>query len=188
MGKRAQVNQQRLHDDLHNFAHQAGLEEINNYCMQHPERVPKILQWLRTGLVEKVSTEVGPKKFSRSYCKLGDLGKGHFMKMMCEWEAALQRQQLEQIAKSNLSHILNLFCFCVNAPPSEKLWSKAIDDFEDHAAARYLVHGSRPCSLPGLLRQVSGPVWLKAVSLSQTRTASGRGVLTVARDPPETRV
>lgn len=109
-------------------------------------------------MVEKVSTEVGPKKFSRSYCKLGDLGKGHFMKMMCEWEAALQRQQLEQIAKTNLSHILNLFCFCVNAPPSEKLWSKVVDDFEDHAAARYLVHGSRLGSLPSLLRQVSGPI------------------------------
>jgi hypothetical protein len=157
MGKKAQVNQQRLHDDLHNFAHQAGMEEINAYCIEHPESVSKILQWLRTGLVAKVSTEPGPKRFSRSYCKLADLGKGHFMKMMCEWEAALQRRQLEQIAKTNLSHILNLFCFCVNAPPCEKLWSKVVDDFEDHAAARYLVYGSRLGSLPGLLRQVSGP-------------------------------
>ena len=53
MGKKAQVNQQRLHDDLHAFAHQAGVEEINRYCAEHPESVAKILQWLRTGLVEE---------------------------------------------------------------------------------------------------------------------------------------
>jgi hypothetical protein len=158
MGKKGQINQQRLHDELHAFTHQAGVQEIMEHCQTNPDAVPKILQWLRSGLMEQCAAPAETKKFSRSYCKLGDLGKGRLMSMMCDWEMNLQRQHLEQIAKSNISHIMSLFCFCVSAPSSEKLWSKLIDEFDDIAAARYTAFGSRLRPLPELLRKAPSPL------------------------------
>lgn len=158
MGKKGAINQQRLHEELHAFTHQAGLQEIIEHCQANPEAVPKILQWRRSGLMEQSAAPDGPKKLSRSYCKLGDLGKGRLMNMMCDWDINLQRQHLEQIAKNNISHIQSLFCFCVSAPASEKLWSKTVDEFDDMAAARYSAFGSRLRPLPELLRKAPGPL------------------------------